>query len=1050
MSAKITESDVELAVIDLLEKQGYTYQHACEPDIESEDAERASFKEVLLKNRIRRAINELNPTIPQSARDQAIKDVLNVSNPSLISTNESFHEMLIEGVNAQYLSDSGMRGTRVQLIDFDNPSQNEFLVVNQFTVEEDGKHKRPDVILFINGIPLVVIELKNPTDTNATVKKAFRQLSNYKNAIPALFHYNSLLIASDGFDARCGTISSGIDRFMAWKSVDGIQESSDTTPQIQTMVNGMLRPEVLLDLIRHFIVFERTRREDQETGQIVVETIKKVAAYHQYFAVKKAVDSTKAAASGDGDRKGGVIWHTQGSGKSLSMVFYTGKLVQSLDNPTVVVITDRNDLDDQLFDTFANCKQLLRQDPVQAGNRAQIRELLQRASGGVIFTTIHKFAPEEGLDECPCLSDRRNIVVLADEAHRSQYGFEAKTRDEKDEAGNVVGVRTVYGFAKHLRDALPNATYLGFTGTPIEFEDKSTPAVFGDYIDIYDISQAEEDEATVKIYYESRLAKVRIKEGYKDLIDEEVAAITEDEDSLATQKAKAKWARVEAIIGHSERLESVAKDFVSHFEERQQVLDGKVMIVTMSRRIAVELYDQIKALRPDWHDGDLNKGQIKVVMTSSSSDPASWQQHNTTKQQRKDLALRVKDPADPLKIVIVRDMWLTGFDAPCLHTLYVDKPMKGHNLMQAIARVNRIYPGKKAGLVVDYIGIASELKIAAETYTRSKGRGQPTLPLDEALLVMQEKLEIVRQMFHSFNYEPYFSAKTIQKLSILLEAQEHILGLTDGKDRFIRHVVELSKVHAICIPHLKAMDIKDEIAFFQAVKARLQKFEPKGSGKSDEEIETAIRHIVDKALVSEGVTDIFGAAGIKKPDVSILSDEFLEEVQGMKHKNLALELLKKLLNDEIKIQKEKNIVQGRKLSEMLETALKKYQNNLLTATEIIKEIVEIAKEVREAQKRGEQMNLSNDELAFYDALCVNDSAVMKMGDELLKGLARLLVEKVRKNASIDWNVKASVRAKLKVMIKKTLRKVGYPPDQQKLAIELVMEQAEQRASEWAV
>lgn len=1050
MSSKITESDVELAVIELLEEQGYTYLHACEPDDENEYAERQSFKEVILKKHLTQAIDKLNPNIPQNAREQAQKDILNVASSSLIASNESFHQMLVDGVNVEFLSDSGMRGASVQIIDFHNPTNNEFLAVNQFTVEEDNKLKRPDIILFINGIPLVVIELKNPTDSNATVKKAFTQLSNYKNAIPNLFYYNSLLIASDGFDARCGTISSGIDRFMAWKSVDGILESTETTPQIQTMVRGMLKPEILLDLIRHFIVFESSKREDKKSGQIVVETIKKVAAYHQYFAVRKAVESTKLAAASDGSRKGGVIWHTQGSGKSLSMVFYTGKIVQKLDNPTVVVLTDRNDLDDQLFDTFANCKQLLRQDPVQAENRTALRDLLKVASGGVVFTTIHKFAPEIGQDEFPCLSERRNIVVIADEAHRSQYGFQARIKEAKDADGNVTGLRTVYGFAKHLRDALPNATYLGFTGTPIELEDKSTEAVFGDYIDIYDILQAEQDGATVKIYYENRLARVKLKEGYKDLIDAQVASISENEESDATQKAKAKWARVEAIIGHHERLQSVAQDFIDHFEERQKVMSGKSMIVTMSRRIAVDLYEQIIKLRPHWHNQKLEEGEIKVVMTSSSSDPESWQQHNTSKQQRKDLSSRMKDPSDPLKIVIVRDMWLTGFDAPCLNTLYVDKPMKGHNLMQAIARVNRVYRDKEAGLIVDYLGIAADLKNAADTYTKSEGRGKPQLPISEAVLLMQEKFEIVSQLFHGFDYETYFSADTMSKLGILLEAQEHILGLDNGKDRLIRYVLELSKVHAVCSNQPEAKAISENVAFFQAVKARLQKFEPRGEGKSDAEIETSIRQIVDKALVSDGVTDIFGAAGIKKPDISILSEEFLEEVRGIKHKNLALELLQKLMNDEIRIQKKRNLAKGRKFSEMLEATLRKYQNNLLTTAEVMEIMVSLAKEMREAKERGKQSNLTEDELAFYDALCDNDSAVLALGDEKLKDLARLLVAKVRKSATIDWTVKASVKAKLRVLIKKTLRQFGYPPDKQKLAIELVLEEAEQRTNHWAV
>jgi len=898
-----------------------------------------------------------------------------------------------------------------------------------------------DVVIFINGLPLVVIELKNPADENATVAKAFTQLQNYKNAIPSLFNYNGILVASDGLDAKAGTISSDFGRFAAWKSVDGVRENKATVPQVETLIKGMLRKDVLLDLVKQFIVFEKTKKEDAGLSSVV--TVKKVAAYHQYFAVNKAVESTISAASQEGSRRAGIVWHTQGSGKSLSMVFYTGKIVLALDNPTVVVVTDRNDLDGQLFDTFAGCRGLLRQEPVQAQSIPHLKRLLKTAGGGIVFTTIQKFSPDEGQAVYDLLSERKNIVVIADEAHRSHYGFKAKNIE--DENG---GIRTTYGFAKYLRDALPNASFIGFTATPIEKEDASTPAVFGNYIDVYDIEQSIEDEATVKIYYESRLAKVHLKPEEKEKLDEEVEAITEGEETTASEKAKAKWTQLEAIVGHKERLKSVAADLVDHFEKRQEVFDGKAMIVCISRRVAVELYDEIIKLRPHWHDIDKRKGAIKVVMTSSSSDPESWQVHSTTKEIRKEIAERFKDPDDRLKIVIVCDMWLTGFDVPCLHTMYVDKPMRGHTLMQAIARVNRIFRDKPGGLIVDYIGIASDLKNALATYTLSGGKGTPTLDQEQAVALMLEKYEIVCQMFDKFDYKRFFKADTQQKLTIILEAQEYILNLEDGKDRFTKGVVGLSKAFAISVPHPKAMEIKDDVGFFQAVKARLTKFEPTGTGKSDAEIETAIRQIVDKAVVSEGIIDVFDAAGIKKPDISILSDEFLKEIQGMERKNLALELLKKLLNDEIKIRSKKNLIQSRLFSEMLENAIKKYQNNLLTTAQVIEELIRLAKEIRDSDKRGQQFNLTNEELAFYDALADNQSARDVLGHEKLRDLARVLVARVKSNTSIDWTIKESVRSKLKVIVKRLLRQYGYPPDMELLATENVLKQAELLADDW--
>lgn len=859
-------------------------------------------------------------------------------------------------------------------MDYNQPGANDCLVVNQFTIIENHVNKRPDLILFINGLPLVVIELKNTASENATVRSAYEQLQTYKNTIPSLFVANGLLVASDGLEVRMGSLSAGYTRFMSWKTADGKQEASHLVSQLETLIRGVLSPATLLELIRHFTVFEKTRKEDPKTGPNTVETVKKIAAYRQFYAVKKAVDSTLYATDAEGSRKGGVVWQTQGSGKSLSMVFYAGKLVLALDNPTIVVLTDRNDLDDQLFDTFAASRQLLRQEPVQAENRDDLRDKLKVASGGIIFTTMQKFSPKDGEAIYPLLSDRRNIVVIADEAHRSQYGFKAKEVDIKDEAGNIVGKKTAYGFAKYLRDALPNATFIGFTGTPVELDDKNTPAVFGDYVDVYDIAQAVEDGATVRIYYESRLAKVRLKEKEKDELDQRFDKVMEDAADYETgfgdelnERAKAKWTRREAIVGNRQRVENVTRDLVAHFEERQKVFDGKGLIVAMSRRICVELYDAIVAVRPEWHDKDDAKGAIKVIMTGSSADPQMMQPHIRSKEARKAIGERLKDPDDPLKLVIVRDMWLTGFDAPCLHTLYVDKPMKGHNLMQAIARVNRVYKDKPGGLVVDYIGIASDLKKALATYTESGGKGEPTLDIKQAVHAMREKFEVVDQMLAGFDYRRYFDADTSGKLTIILEAEEFVLGLEDGKARFTKEVGLLAKAFALCVPNERAMAIKDELAFFQAVKARLAKFE-RGEGKSKEEMDSAIRQLVDEAVVSDQVVDIFDAAGIKKPDISILSDEFMEEIRGMQRRNLALELLKKILNDEIRTRSRKNLVKSRALSEMLENAIKRYQNNLLSAAEIIEELIELAKEIKAADQRGENLKLTEDELAFYDLL----------------------------------------------------------------------------------
>jgi type I restriction enzyme R subunit len=1070
---KIIENHIELLAIERLEGLGYSYVYCPDIALDGTKPERESYEQVLLLIRLQKAVRRINKSIPTQAQDEAIKEIQRIASPELLANNENFHRLLTEGIPVSKRIDGDDRGDRVWLIDFKNPLNNEFVVANQFTVIENHQNKRPDVILFVNGIPLVVMELKNAADENATVKSAYKQIDTYKALIPSLFTFNAFTVISDGLEAKAGSISAGLSRYMAWKSADGKAEASHLIGQLETLIAGMLNKETLLDLIRHFIVFEKSKKEDAVAGVTSISTVKKLAAYHQYYAVNRAVESTLRASgyavetdtptvvtespenygvSGvksqpAGDRKGGVVWHTQGSGKSLSMVFYTGKIVLTMDNPTILVITDRNDLDDQLFDTFAASKQLLRQEPVQAVDRDHLKKLLKVGSGGIVFTTIQKFQPEEG-NVYETLSQRKNIVVIADEAHRTQYGFKAKTIDEKDQNKNVIGKKIVYGFAKYMRDALPNATYLGFTGTPIENTDVNTPAVFGNYVDVYDIAQAVEDGATVKIYYESRLAKVNLSEEGKKLV-KELDKELDQEDLTSSQKAKAKWTQLEALVGSEKRLKNIAEDIVNHFEQRQEVFAGKGMIVAMSRRIVAELYEAIIALKPEWHSEDLSKGVLKVVMTSASSDGAKISRHHTSKDQRRALAERMKDPDDELKLVIVRDMWLTGFDAPCLHTLYIDKPMQGHNLMQAIARVNRVYKDKPGGLIVDYLGIAADLKKALSFYSDAGGKGDPTVLQEQAVELMLEKLEVVTQMYHGFAYEDYFEATTSRKLSLILEAEEHILGLEDGKKRYINEVTALSKAFAIAIPHVQAMDVKDEVAFFQAVKARLAKFDSTGEGRTDEEMETTIRQVIDQALVSEQVIDIFDAAGIKKPDISILSEEFLLELRGMEHKNIAMEVLRKLLNDELRARAKTNLVKSKTFMEMLEDAIKRYHNKILTAAEVIDELIKLSKEITQMDTEAKNLGLTDFEYAFYTAVADNKSARELMQQDKLRELAVVLTERVRQNASIDWTIKESVKAKLKVIVKRTLRQYGYPPDMQMLATETVLKQAEMIAGELA-
>lgn len=1058
----LTEFKIEEFAIGLLQSEGYRYLYG--PDIapDGPDAQRTSFEDVVLINSLRESVYKINHTLPKDVCDEAINQVLRIASPDLLANNETFHRMMTEGISVSVHKDGAERGELVWLVDFENPYNNDFVVINQFTVIENGQNKRPDIVLFVNGLPLVVIELKNAADENATIQSAFRQIETYKNTIPSLFTYNSVVVISDGLESRAGSLSAGFSRMMAWKSEDGKAEASHLQSQLEVMIKGMLNPKTILDIINSFTVFEKTKTEDKDTGIITIKTVKKIAAYHQYYAVNKAVESTMRASGINaefiledspakyglkdvkeqpvGDHKAGVVWHTQGSGKSLSMVFYVGKIVRSLNNPTIVVITDRNDLDDQLFGTFADCKQLLRQTPIQADDRESLKNLLRVASGGIIFTTIQKFQPESG-NVYETLTERNNVIVIADEAHRTQYGFKAKTVDVRNEADELVGSDIKYGFAKYLRDALPNATYLGFTGTPIEATDVNTPAVFGNYVDIYDIAQAVEDGATVRIFYESRLAKIELSDEGRQMI-EQLDEELETEEFNDVQMAKAKWTQLEALIGSEARIKNIAKDIIAHFEQRQEIFEGKGMIVTMSRRIAAELYNAIIALRPQWHNDDLTKGAIKVVMTSTSSDGTEISKHHTTKEQRRMLADRMKDPDDELKLVIVRDMWLTGFDVPCLHTLYIDKPMQGHNLMQAIARVNRVYKDKPGGLVVDYLGIASDLKKALSFYSDANGKGNPTEQQENAVLLMEEKLEVVQQILDGLDYSHYFTADVSAKLSLILQAEDYILGLEDGKKRFVNEVNSLSKSFAIAIPHEKAMKIKDEVSYFQAVKARLCKFDVTSSGKTDEEIETTIRQVVDKALVSENVVDIFDAAGIKKPDISILSEEFLMELKDMEHKNIALEVLKKLLNDEIKVRMNKNIVQGRTLMEMLEDSIRRYHNKVITAVEVIDELIGLSKHIVAQDEASKELGLSEYEYAFYSAVADNESAMELMGKDKLRELAVVLTETIRNNTSIDWEIKENVRAKMRVAVKRLLRKYGYPPDMQMLATDTVIKQAE--------
>lgn len=1062
---KVSEDILEETCLFWLKELGWQIAHGPNLAPNMADAERDSYGDVILKERLRSALTQINPTIPAVGIDEAVKRLLATESPDLFVNNQNFHRLLTEGIDVEISSQDGYHGTRHQkvfLVDLERVENNDWLALNQLTVIEKSAvghsevERRADVVLYLNGLPVAVIELKKPTNPNATIKHAFDQLQTYKSDIPTLFTTNELLVISDGLYARAGTLTSGFDRFMPWRTISGKELAPRGVLELETLVKGLFEHRYFLDYILNFIVFENDGPK----------LIKKAAAYHQFWAVNKALACTLSACGIDGDptlllgrfpkkddsenveenglvygkgskhfngKRIGVIWHTQGSGKSLSMTFYSGKVIRhpDMDNPTLVIVTDRNDLDDQLFGTFANCKDLLRQVPIQAGNRSHLRDLLRVASGGVVFSTIQKFMPNERGDAHPLLSDRNNIVVIADEAHRSQYDF-------------------IDGFARHLHDALPNASFIGFTGTPIESDDRSTPAVFGDYIDKYDILQAVEDKATVPIYYESRLARIELSEARFPEINSEFEEITEAEEESDKQRLKTKWAALEAMVGAEDRIKLVVNDLVTHFEKRLDALDGKCMIVCMSRRICVELYNAIKAIRPEWHSEDESEGFMKIVMSGSASDHIEWQSHIRHKGGREDLAKRFKDPNSDLKLVIVRDMWLTGFDCPSMHTMYLDKPMNGHNLMQAIARVNRVFRNKPGGLVVDYIGLADSLKKALKNYTASGGKGNATIDQEDAVAVLIEKYEIVRDMMHGFDYLSVIEGPSIQRLSGIAQAMEFILGLPNGKKRYLLAVTVLTKAFALAVPHDSAIQIRDELGFFQEVRVALVKTTGDEHGRTPDDIDSAIKQLVSRSVSSTEVVDIFEAVGMNKPNISILSDEFLQEVQVLPHKNLALELLKKLINDEIKVRAQKNIIQARSFAEMLELAVKKYQNRTIEAAEVIQELIALARELRHSENRGKELGLTDDEVAFYDALAENGSAKELIGDDKLRMIAQLLVERVKRSVSIDWTLRENARAQIRVMVKRILREYGYPPDLQKVATELVIEQAEVLCKEWGV
>jgi type I restriction enzyme R subunit len=1044
---QLNESVLEEAALSWFRELGYTVAHAPHLAPGEIAAERKSFADIVLVGRLHDAIARLNSVIPSDACEEALRKLLQHDAPSLVGNNRAFHRMLRDGVPVEYRRDDGtIAGDHVRLVDFNNPDANDWLAVNQFTVIEGQNNRRPDIVVFVNGLPLAIIELKIPEDTDKWFAAAYNQIQTYKQEIPSLMHYNEVTVISDGLEARIGSLTANQEWFKVWRTIEGEFDAPATALELETLVRGVFERRRLLDLIRNFIAFE----DDPDSGAVN----KLIAGYHQFHAVKAAVDETIRATRSEvaetpgtywagsmeggkpGDRRVGVIWHTQGSGKSLSMLFYAGCIIEhpAMENPTLVFLTDRNDLDDQLFGQFRRCHEIVRQTPVQAESVEHLRKLLNVASGGVVFTTIQKFMPEEKGGKAPELSKRRNIIVIADEAHRSQYDL-------------------IDGLARNLRDSLPNASFIGFTGTPIEKTDANTRAVFGDYISIYDIQRAVADKATVPIYYESRVAKLGLNASELPKIDKEFEEITEGEELTRKERLKTKWAALEALVGNPKRIDLIAADLVTHYERRLEAMEGKAMIVCMSRRICVEMYNAIIKLRPQWasepSDDDNGKSCVtKIVMTGSAEDGPDWQQHIRNKEKRRKLAARFKTPNDPFKIVIVRDMWLTGFDAPSLSTMYIDKPMRGHGLMQAIARVNRVFRDKPGGLVVDYLGLADQLKHALSNYTQSGGKGDPSIDTAKAIAIMLEKHEIACGMMHGLDWSKWHTGTPAEKMSLLPGAQEHILKQENGKERFVQVVTELSQAFALCAGSDDAIEVRDDIGFFQAVKAALAK--KRGEGKSTDVLDHAVRQLVAKAIAPEGeIIDVFSAAGLKQPDISILSDQFLAEVRGLKYKNVAAELLAKLLGDEIKVRSKRNLVQSREFSEMLKKTLNAYHNRAIATQEVIEELIKLAKEMSAANQRGVDLGLNDDEVAFYDALAANDSAVEAMGKDELKVIATELVTQVRKSVTIDWTLRESARAKIKVLVKRILRKHGYPPDLEDEATKLVLQQAELLCAEWA-
>lgn len=1037
----MNETQLENLCLDWFAENGWEVVHGVDIAPDSSNPLRKDYKQVLIEADLQTAFERLNPHLPASCFEQVWQKLSKPESLDLITNNRAFHHMLLEGVPVSYKKEDDWVNDHAFLVDFNHIYQNRFVAINQFTIQGTKQPRRPDIICFINGIPFAVLELKSPTDENADIWDAFNQLQTYKEEVSDLFVFNEALVVSDGITARVGSLTASQERFLPWRTIKNEDDKPQLEWELETVIRGFFDRGLFLDYIRFFVLFETDGGSQQAAGA----TIKKIAGYHQFHAVREAVQSTIAASNPTGDKKAGVVWHTQGSGKSISMCCYAGKLLQqpAMQNPTLLIVTDRNDLDGQLFETFSQAQELLKQTPVQANNRDELRQLLaERESGGIIFTTVQKFALLDGEAEHPLLNGRHNIVVMSDEAHRSQYGLKAKLSND----GTYK-----FGYAKHMRDALKNAAFIGFTGTPISSEDKDTRAVFGDYVSIYDIQDAVEDGATVPIYYESRLAKLDINKAEIEELSDQVDEVVEDEEDVGSrEKTKGEWSRLERLVGATPRLKQIAADLVTHFEARTEATAGKGMIVTMSREICVHLYNEIIALRPDWHDDDPKKGKIKIVMTGSASDKPLLQPHIYNKQTKKRFEKRFKDVNDPLQLVIVRDMWLTGFDAPCTHTMYIDKPMKGHNLMQAIARVNRVFKDKQGGLVVDYIGIANELKQALKTYTDAKGKGEPTLRAEEAYAVLAEKMDTIRGMFAKTTDQTGLdlSSYETQAHRLIIPAANYVLSLKDGKKRFLDLVLTVNKAFSLCGTLDEAKTLHKEIAFYSAIKAVISKHTSVDRKLSQAEKDSTLKQILDNAVLADGVADVFALCGLDKPNIGLLSDEFLEDVRQMPYRNLAVELLEKLLNDGIKAKTRNNLVQEKRFSDRLQETLRKYNNRAIETSQVIEELIQMAKDFQAEMEREASLGLNPDEIAFYDALANNESAVRELGDDTLKQIAREITEKLRKSTTVDWQVRDSVRAQLKILVRRTLQRWKYPPDKAAEAIELVMKQAEMLSNAW--